>query len=168
MAFDYACRNLFGPPAVFASLAAMADLFYCNPVDGMRESFWVLYFRMMDALKKSEPIGVLLDILRSLRKLFYGDDAYLALYESAGELYNQVSALNDRGDDLSFLGLRSFDEDKKISAIGITDMISACSEETDMTFDEIRDRIFFSTRRWCLIVITGAPEKPLPCFPRMV
>ena len=143
MAFDYACRNLFGPPAVFASLTAMADLFYCNPVDGMRESFWVLYFRMMDALKKSEPIGVLLDILRSLRKLFYGDDAYLALYESARELYNQVSALNDRGDDLSFLGLRSFDEDKKISAIGITDMISACSEETDMTFDEIRDRILF-------------------------
>lgn len=141
MAFDYACFHAFGPPAVFAGLTAAADQFYCNPINVMYESFWALYFRMLRALEQKEPASVLLDILLSIMKLT-NNDAYMDLFELVKDVRERVELLKISGQGLSF-SVASFDEDARNSAIGMTEMFSECSKETEMTFDEIRDKLLF-------------------------
>lgn len=147
MAFDFACQHfgqhLFGPPAVFANLMVMADLFYCNPIDVMRESFWALHFRMLQALKNNEPVSVLLDILRSLMRLIPNADKYSTINDAVRLAYDQVLELEGIGGDLSFSGVGYFNEEETKSILGITHMISECSKGVNMTFDEIRDRLLF-------------------------
>lgn len=143
MAFDYACQQMFGPPEIFAYIMVIADLFYCNPIDGICESYWVLHYRMIEALKQNEPISVLLNILHSILKLLPISEKYLSIREIVDLLFNQLTKMENSNRNLSFDGANFFNESASRTAIRIADMISVSSKDIEMTVDEIRDRLLF-------------------------
>lgn len=143
MAFDYTCNHFFGLPDILARTIVMADMFFCSPLAHMLESFRALHFRMVVALRNSEPLQILLDLIRSILKLLPDTEEYADLTGCARELHRRLEEMERTGRFHASSNFNVFDQAGQQAAKGISEMLSACSEESDFSFDEMRDRILF-------------------------